>query len=106
MSFNIDSQEDVARQLSPLIEENAEKVRLVFKYHHGKGEMTIRATDDVVCLKYKTEEHRSLYESEQLIQSAMAQMCNLSAEDLARQREKLAATIGGGKRKKKKSTKS
>lgn len=48
MSFQYDSQEDVARQLSPLIEENAEKVRLVFKYHHGKGEMTIRATDDVV----------------------------------------------------------
>ena len=38
------------------------------------------------CLKYKTEEHKSLYETEQLVQSAMAQMCNLSMEDLARQR--------------------
>jgi hypothetical protein len=51
MSFQYDSQEDVARQLAPLIEENAQKVRLVFKYHHGKGEMTIRATDDVVVSK-------------------------------------------------------
>ena len=48
MSFTYDRQEEVARQLSPLIEENAQKVRIVYKYHHGKGEMTIRATDDVV----------------------------------------------------------
>ena len=24
------------------------QVRLVMKYHHGKGELTVRATDDVV----------------------------------------------------------
>ena len=80
-------------------------------------------------MKYKTTEHKSLYETEQLVQSAMAQMCNLSVEDLVRQRgkyimtvslifmlkflifvtcqtEKLAASMGGGKKKKKKSTKS
>ena len=38
------------------------------------------------CLKYHTKEHRELYESEKLVQSAMAQMCNLSMDDLTRQR--------------------
>jgi hypothetical protein len=40
------------------------------------------------CLKYKTKEHRDLYETEKLIQGAMAQMCNLSVEDITRQRGK------------------
>jgi hypothetical protein len=117
----------------------------VFKYHHQKGEMCIRATDDVIvsslwsylhvfslgncsvarqCLKYKTKAHRDLYETEKLIQGAMAQMCNLSVEDITRQRgetsrrfssslssfpspstEKLSGGAGG-KKKKKKSAKS
>mmetsp|Transcript_2153 Transcript_2153/g.2115 ORF Transcript_2153/g.2115 Transcript_2153/m.2115 type:complete len:107 (+) Transcript_2153:1-321(+) len=106
MSFKYDTQEEVAQQLVPLlIDENAQKVRLVFKYHHKKGEMCIRATDDVICLKYKTHEHKDLYETEKLIQGAMAQMCNLSIEDLNRQREKLSGNTGG-KKKKKKSAKS
>ncbi len=73
------------------------------------------------CLKYKTTEHKDLYETEKLIQSAMAQMCNLSVEDITRQRgeinhfflfviysdiEKLSLASTGGKKKKKKSAKS
>eukprot|EP00607_Mallomonas_marina_P009142 CAMPEP_0182421070 /NCGR_PEP_ID=MMETSP1167-20130531/6286_1 /TAXON_ID=2988 /ORGANISM="Mallomonas Sp, Strain CCMP3275" /LENGTH=68 /DNA_ID=CAMNT_0024597833 /DNA_START=351 /DNA_END=557 /DNA_ORIENTATION=- len=68
--------------------------------------MTVRATDDVVCLKYKTKQHKDIYDTERLLQSAMAKMCDLSVEDITRQREKLSGGHGGGKKKKKKASKS
>mmetsp|Transcript_10351 Transcript_10351/g.10430 ORF Transcript_10351/g.10430 Transcript_10351/m.10430 type:complete len:107 (+) Transcript_10351:246-566(+) len=106
MSFVYSTQDEVAQQLLPLLDENASKVRLVLKYHHGKKEMTVRATDDVVCLKYKTKQHKDIYDTERLLQSAMAKMCDLSVEDITRQREKLSGGHGGGKKKKKKASKS
>eukprot|EP01041_Mallomonas_annulata_P005236 gene5236-10480_t len=105
MSFQYQSQVEVAQQLIPVLEENAQKVRLVLKYHSGKAELTVRATDDVVCLKYKTKDHKDLHDTERLLQSAMAKMCDLTVEDVVRQREKLSDAQGAGKKKKKKATK-
>ena len=52
-----------------------EKVRYTMKYRHCDGKLVLKVTDDVLCLKYQTEEGSELKRVEQFnlnIMSAMA----------------------------------
>lgn len=102
MSFHYETQEEFSHQLGPLIEEHGQKVRLVLKYHHIKGELNIRSTDDEVCLKYTTRKLKDIHEGERLLMKAMAQMCDLTQDDIVRQKEKLTSGMHGSRKKKKK----
>jgi len=47
--------EEFARAAETLYTSNPMKCRFVMKYGHSKGSLTVKMTDDKICLQYRTE---------------------------------------------------
>eukprot|EP01134_Creolimax_fragrantissima_P002828 CFRG2828T1 len=54
-----------------LYKENPSKARLTMKYRDVDGKMIVKVTDDVVCLKYKTDQAQDVKKIEKLSLSYM-----------------------------------
>lgn len=54
-----------------LISVNSVCCRFVTKYNHKKGKMTLKMTDDVVCLQYETDQMQDVKRLEKLTATLM-----------------------------------
>ncbi|XP_065176325.1 signal recognition particle 9 kDa protein-like [Sycon ciliatum] len=73
------SWEVFAREAERLYLENPGKARFVVKYRHKDGELVIKITDDVVCLKYRTDQSQDVKKLEKLSNSLMRHMVGKSS---------------------------
>ncbi|XP_032834387.1 signal recognition particle 9 kDa protein [Petromyzon marinus] len=48
--------EEFTRSAEKLCSSNPMKVRVVVKYRHCAGHLSIKVTDDVVCLQFETDQ--------------------------------------------------
>ncbi len=101
---------EFSRVLGPQLEneDTCKATRLVLKYHREKG-LSVRATDDSICLKYSTK-HPEAISCTDLLSSAMIKMAGLSEADVLTQKEQMQQisqpASNNTKGKKKKSNKS
>ncbi|XP_078001040.1 signal recognition particle 9 kDa protein-like [Glandiceps talaboti] len=70
----ITSWEEFAKASERLYISNPEKVRFVVKYRHCDGKLSIKVTDDQVCLQYRTEHAQDVKKLEKLSNTLMRSM--------------------------------
>uniref|UniRef100_A0A6S8EFS7 SRP9 domain-containing protein n=1 Tax=Aureoumbra lagunensis TaxID=44058 RepID=A0A6S8EFS7_9STRA len=74
--------DDFTDKVKQLYESDPEKVRLVLKYRHTDGVMTLRATNDELWLIYKTDQSSDMRRLEAMQLWMTASMCGSSVESL------------------------
>ncbi|VDO40746.1 hypothetical protein V3C99_001200 [Haemonchus contortus] len=68
------SWEEFAKAVEKLHSVNAEKCRFVTKYNHRDGKLTMKMTDDVVCVQFSTNQLQDVKRLEKLSASLMRSM--------------------------------
>merc|ERR1711879_122066 len=58
--------DEFAAATERLFIENPAKTRYIVKYRHKDGQMVLKVTDDVVCLKYKSNQLNDIRKLERL----------------------------------------
>lgn len=66
--------EDFARAGERLYVADPSKARIVTKYSHSKGQLSVKVTDDKVCLQYRTEHAQDIKKLEKFIAQLMRLM--------------------------------
>lgn len=62
----IEEFESFQQQAEELYKSRPLETRYTIKYRHTDGKLVLKVTDDVVCLKYKTDQHTDLKKLERL----------------------------------------
>jgi len=70
----LQSWEDFAKAAEQLCQANPNRCRIVLKYRHGDGVLSLKATDDVACVQYKAEHAQDVKKAEKLISQLMRYM--------------------------------
>ncbi|VDO36937.1 unnamed protein product [Brugia timori] len=63
--------EEFSKAVDRLYTSNPTRCRFVTKYNHKKGKMTLKMTDDVVCLQYDTDQIQDVKRLEKLTATLM-----------------------------------
>ncbi len=90
MSFEYSSINEFSQVLGPQLDasETCQNTRVVLKFHNKKNELTVRATDDNVCLKYRTNQPEEGITGD-FFCSIMSKMAGLSEADIVLQKEQM-----------------
>lgn len=72
------SWEEFAKAVEKLHSVNSEKCRFVTKYNHRDGKLTMKMTDDVVCVQFSTNQLQDVKRLEKLSASLMRSMVSHS----------------------------
>lgn len=56
----LESLQDFAEQAEAIFVANPKKTRYVINYHHSKGELNLKATDDVKTAQFRTDQQSDL----------------------------------------------
>ncbi|WKX99200.1 hypothetical protein Q1695_014239 [Nippostrongylus brasiliensis] len=70
--------EEFAKAVEKLHSVSAEKCRFVTKYNHRDGKLTMKMTDDVVCVQFSTNQLQDVKRLEKLSASLMRSMVSHS----------------------------
>ncbi|XP_067007031.1 signal recognition particle 9 kDa protein isoform X1 [Anabrus simplex] len=70
------SWEEFEKAAERLYMQDPMKARCCMKYTHNKGGLSLKMTDDVVCLQYKTEIVQDLKKMEKFINNLMRHMAS------------------------------
>lgn len=70
----IENWNEFASAAEALYLENPLRCRLVMKYRHKDGQLSVKCTDDKVCLLYKTENSQDIKRIEKLNSQMMRHM--------------------------------
>ncbi|XP_059160627.1 signal recognition particle 9 kDa protein-like [Physella acuta] len=70
------SWEEFAKAAERLYLNDALKCRFVTKYRHCDGKLTLKVTDDKVCLQYRTEHAQDIKKLEKLTGQLMRHMAS------------------------------
>lgn len=71
--------EDFVRAAETLYTSDPMKCRFVIKYGHSKGLLTVKLTDDKVCLQYRTEHAQDFKKIEKFSGQLMRLMASKDA---------------------------
>lgn len=71
----IESWDEFAKKSEALYVKNPNKVRFVVKYRNCDGKLILKVTDNIVCLKYRTEHAQDLKKLEKLNSVLMRLVC-------------------------------
>ncbi|XP_003387628.1 PREDICTED: signal recognition particle 9 kDa protein-like [Amphimedon queenslandica] len=66
--------DDFAKGLERLYQQNPWKVRFIVKYRHCSGSLVLKATDDNVCIKYRTDQLQDVKKLERLNNTLLRHM--------------------------------
>ena len=65
----LENYHDFADQAEAIFIANPQKTRYVINYHHSKGQLVLKVTDDVRTVQFKTDQQSDLRKVKSLIAS-------------------------------------
>ena len=74
--------EPFAARAEKIYMEAPQKTRLTAKYDHTRGKLVLKCTDDVVCLKYATDQAHDLKRLEKRNNRLITYMCGMDPSDI------------------------
>ncbi|KAJ1446093.1 hypothetical protein M885DRAFT_547741 [Pelagophyceae sp. CCMP2097] len=79
--------EEFTDRVKELFALDAAKTRFILKYKHTDGNMSLRATNDELCIIYKTDQASEMRRAEALQLWLIAAMCDVEVDALPEQAE-------------------
>jgi signal recognition particle subunit SRP9 len=71
--------EDFEKAAERLYLQDPNKARYTLKYDHSAGALSMKMTDDVVCLQYKTDAAQDVKRMEKFVNNLMRHMASKEA---------------------------